>query len=56
MPAVSGPQYRAMAAAKAGHSTLGIPQSVGEEFVSKTPTSKRKSYMRGFKKIRNRRP
>ena len=37
-------QYRAMAAAKAGNSTLGIPKSVGEEYVGKTPVSKRKAW------------
>lgn len=46
MPAISGKQYRAMAAAKAGRSTLGIPQSVGEEFVKETPKKKRKGYAR----------
>lgn len=30
---VSAAQHRAMAAAAAGHSTLGIPKSVGEEFL-----------------------
>jgi 8-oxo-dGTP pyrophosphatase MutT (NUDIX family) len=29
---VSGPQHRAMEAAAHGHSTIGIPQSVGQEF------------------------
>jgi hypothetical protein len=33
MPPVSSAQRRAMFAAKAGKSTLGIPQSVGAEFV-----------------------
>ena len=32
MPAVSKAQWRAMKAAAAGKSTLGIPQSVGKEF------------------------
>lgn len=32
MPSVSGKQHRAMEAAAHGHSTLGIPKSVGEEF------------------------
>ena len=50
MAAVSGSQYRAMAAAKGGHSTLGIPQSVGEEFVKETPSSKRKAYSKGKKR------
>jgi hypothetical protein len=31
-PAVSGAQFRAMAAARGGRSTLGIPQKVGREF------------------------
>ena len=31
-PAVSNAQYGAMQAAKHGHSTLGIPESVGAEF------------------------
>jgi len=34
MPPVSERQRRAMYAAKAGHSTLGIPKKVGEEFTS----------------------
>jgi hypothetical protein len=33
MPTTSEKQHRAMEAAAHGHSTLGIPQSVGEEFV-----------------------
>jgi len=33
MPSVSEKQRRAMQAAAHGHSTLGIPQSVGQEFV-----------------------
>jgi hypothetical protein len=37
MPAVSGKQYRAMQAAAHGHSTLGIPASVGKEFVASGP-------------------
>lgn len=37
MPAVSKAQLRAMYAAKEGHSTLGIPKSVGADFVSATP-------------------
>jgi hypothetical protein len=46
MPAVSGPQYRAMMMAKLGKSKLGIPKSVGEEFVHETPKSKRKGFMK----------
>jgi hypothetical protein len=34
MPAVSKAQQRAMYAAAEGHSTLGIPESVGKEFVA----------------------
>lgn len=34
MPVVSKSQNAAMRSAAAGHSTLGIPQSVGREFVS----------------------
>ena len=37
MPVVSEAQRRAMFAAKAGKSTLGIPKSVGEEFIAATP-------------------
>lgn len=33
MPSVSDAQRRAMFAAASGHSTLGIPKKVGEEFV-----------------------
>lgn len=32
MPSKSAKQHRAMEAAKHGHSTLGIPQSVGREY------------------------
>ena len=32
MPSTSDKQRRAMAAAAAGNSTIGIPQSVGKEF------------------------
>jgi hypothetical protein len=34
-PPVSEPQRKAMHAAAEGHSTLGIPKKVGEEFVGK---------------------
>jgi hypothetical protein len=34
MPSVSQAQSRAMHAADEGHSTLGIPQKVGAEFVA----------------------
>lgn len=40
MPVVSKAQNAAMHAAEEGHSTLGIPQSVGREFVAgQTPGS-----------------
>jgi len=34
MPPLSQAQRGAMAAAKAGHSTLGIPQKVGADFMA----------------------
>lgn len=37
MPVVSEAQRHAMYAAKEGKSTLGIPKSVGEEFIAATP-------------------
>jgi hypothetical protein len=40
MPPVSEKQRRAMWAAVSGHSTLGIPKSVGEEFVGKDAAPK----------------
>lgn len=55
MPSVSRAQARAMAAAKAGHSTLGIPQSVGAEYVAATPSVKalpKKKPVMAFKKKR----
>ena len=39
MPIKSEAQRRAMYAAKAGKSTLGIPQKVGAEFVAAGPAS-----------------
>lgn len=39
MSIVSEAQRRAMYAAKAGHSTLGIPQKVGADFVAAGPAS-----------------
>ncbi len=38
MPATSKKQFRAMKAAQAGKSTLGIPQDVGSEFAGATPS------------------
>jgi hypothetical protein len=40
MPAVSKKQLRAMQAAAHGHSTLGIPESVGKEFADATTSTK----------------
>jgi hypothetical protein len=40
MPAVSEAQRRAMYAAAAGKSTLGIPVKVGKDFVAATPPGK----------------
>lgn len=37
MPAKSQAQLKAMYSAAAGHSTLGIPASVGRDFVAATP-------------------
>jgi hypothetical protein len=40
MPATSQRMFRAMEAAAHGHSTLGIPASVGQEFVAATGSPK----------------
>jgi hypothetical protein len=40
MPAKSKAQFRAMGAAAGGKSTLGIPKSVGQEFVKATKSYK----------------
>jgi hypothetical protein len=37
MPVVSEAQRKAMGAAASGHSTLGIPEKVGKEFIAATP-------------------
>ena len=39
-PIVSQAQRRAMYAAASGHSTLGIPKKVGQDFVAAGPASK----------------
>src|SRR5579859_418908 len=39
MPSVSGKQHSAMEAAAHGHSTLGIPKQVGEEFAHADKTN-----------------
>jgi len=41
MPSASEKQRRAMQAAAHGHSTLGIPKSVGKEFVKADAVQKR---------------
>jgi hypothetical protein len=45
MPVKSKAQLRAMYAAAAGHSTLGIPAKVGAEYVAATPKKKRQDLM-----------
>lgn len=50
MPAVSSKQLKAMYAAKAGKSALGIPSSVGADFVKATPAKKKSAFMSGKKK------
>ena len=40
MPPVSEAQRKAMRAAAAGHSTLGIPKSVGQDFSKADPGGK----------------
>ena len=40
MPVVSESQRRAMYAAAAGKSTLGIPKDVGKDFVAASPAGK----------------
>lgn len=50
MPLESKAQTRAMYAAKAGHSTLGIPQSVGAEFVAAGPRSSNLPERKGRKR------
>ena len=49
MPSVSAKQARAMHAAAAGKSTLGIPRKVGREFVK---ADKRKRNRKAAKHIR----
>jgi len=46
MPAKTAKVYGAMAAAMSGHGKLGIPPSVGREFVEKTPPARRKRLAR----------
>ena len=49
MPPRSEAQRRAMAAASSGHSTLGIPRSVGKEFISADPGGKLPRKAEGLK-------
>jgi hypothetical protein len=42
MPSKSGKQHRAMEAAAHGRSTLGIPKSVGKEYVAADKAKKRR--------------
>lgn len=50
MPYVSEAQRRAMYAAKSGHSTLGIPKSVGADFVAAGPASSKLPERKGKKR------
>jgi hypothetical protein len=52
MPAKSVQQFKAMQAAAHGKSTLGIPASVGKEFVAATPKGKKLPAKKGKKKGR----
>lgn len=62
MPSVSQAQNRAMHAAAEGHSTLGIPEKVGQEFVaadqgstvSELPKKRHRRGKRGGRKVRER--
>lgn len=42
MPSVSDKQHRAMEAAAHGHSTLGIPATVGRDYVAADAARKRR--------------
>lgn len=51
MPTVSAKQHRAMQAAAAGNSTLGIPVDIGREMVKADMAhTKMKPYKKGYKK------
>jgi hypothetical protein len=43
-----------MRAAAAGKSTLGIPKSVGQQFVRETPTAQRSAFAQAIRKVRQR--
>ena len=51
MPSVSGPQHRAMEAAKHGNSTLGIPRSVGADFVAADKAAGKHFLRHGHRKL-----
>lgn len=51
MPSTSKRQHAAMEAAAHGHSTLGIPEKVGKEFVA---ADRHKHNMKRMKKARQR--
>jgi hypothetical protein len=50
MPAQTKKQYRAMQAAAHGKSTLGIPKSVGQDFVKATPNPSKLPFSKLLKK------
>jgi hypothetical protein len=53
MPPVSEAQRRAMRAAASGHSTLGIPKSVGQEFSEADEGGKLPKRKREVMKVRS---
>jgi len=52
MPEKTADQYGAMQAAAHGKSNLGIPATVGREFVEKTPAKKRSKFAKILAKRR----
>lgn len=50
MPSVSEPQRRAMRAAAAGKSTIGIPQSVGKEYVKADQMKKQRALAQALRR------
>jgi len=54
MPSKTAKQHRAMAAACGGHSTLGIPQDVGCEFVAHDKKSGKRFKVKGRKTAKKR--
>ena len=53
MPAKSAAQFGAMMAAARGHSTLGIPASVGRKFIAHTPEEKKRMFGHALLRKRN---